>query len=656
MPSEAVKPINLYVAINGRDSWSGTIAAPNARKTDGPFATVQRARDAIRELRAKEGLKSPINVQIRGGTYYLKDRTIFGPEDSGTKDYPITYSAYRGEKPILSGGRVISGWQEAKLNGKNVWVADLPSVRAYRWRFRQLFVNGERRPRPRLPKEGYYQVAGLLPKDSQAEWNRGQNGFLFADGDIKPWSNLKDVEIVVLHFWVDSHLPIASVDEENHVVQLGKESVFRLTASHSDVGAPYSVENVLEAMDTPGQWYLDRKAGRLYYMPKPGERMDNCEIVAPRLAYILRLESDEKSKVEYLNFRGLSFAHAEWDLPRDSAGAWQAGFSVPGALFLHRAQHCEISDCEIAHIGNYGIELSGECEDVNIAGNRIHDMGGGGVKVGNDSSRTIISDNEIGDGGKIFHSSVGVWIGHSGHNKVVHNHIHHLFYSGISVGWTWGYSASKAVDNEITDNYIHHVGQGVLSDLGGIYTLGVSPGTVLLRNLIHDSDARTYGGWGIYLDEGSSLIRVEDNIVYRTKSGGFHQHYGKDNLIRNNIFAFAKEGQVIRSREEPHRSFTFQRNIVFWDEGVLLGSKWEGGSENYLLDYNCYWDASGRLVDFAGMTLEQWRAKGMDQHSIIADPKFKNPKKGDFTLAPDSPALALGFKPIDMSKVGPRRR
>jgi hypothetical protein len=145
-------------------------------------------------------------------------------------------------------------------------------------------------------------------------------------------------------------------------------------------------------------------------------------------------------------------------------------------------------------------------------------------------------------------------------------------------------------------------------------------------------------------------MTAENNIVYNTKTGGFHQHYGKENILRNNIFAFAKDQQVQRSRQEPHRSFTFEHNIVYWKSGPLLGSQW--GDDKYLLDHNLYWRTDSKPIEFAGMPLEKWKAKGQDQHSVIADPLFENPEKGDFRAKTGSPASQIDFKPIDMSGVG----
>jgi parallel beta-helix repeat protein len=670
-------PVVLYVAPDGDDAWSGARPDPNAEHTDGPFATIARARDAIRELkRAQGGLKRPVRVSIRAGTYFLPEPLVLSAEDSGTEQCPITYAAHEGEKPVISGGARIIGWRRTEVNGRAAWAAHVPAVANREWYFRQLWLNDERRPRPRLPKEGFYRFEGLVDAGPETPWNEGQKRARYAPGDLRDWRNIGDVEVVAFHLWVDSHLPIAALDESERIVTFTGPSIFRLTEDFASGGARYWVENVFEALDTPGQWYLDRGTATVYYLPKPGEEPDRVSVIAPRLGQVLRFEGEVEQQrwIEHVRLEGLAFMHTEWDLPAGQAGAAQAAVTVPGAIVWQGARNCAVRDCTIAHVGNYAVELSAGCRDNTISGNAMFDLGAGGVKVGHGTSHTLVSDNEIGDGGHVFHAAVGVWIGNSGHNQVIHNHIHDLDYTGVSVGWTWGYGASDAVENRVEFNHIHHVGRGMLSDLGGIYTLGISPGTVLRHNLIHDSWSATYGGWGIYLDEGSSEIVVEDNVVYRTKTGGFHQHYGRENVIRNNIFALGKEMQVTRSREEEHRSFSFERNIVYWTEGELLSGTWKNG--NFFFDYNlyCHADESGesppteegqarRLayqegclpVTFAGASLDQWRARGMDVHSLIADPRFRDPAHDDFTLTEDSPAFSLGFHAIDISQVGPRR-
>jgi parallel beta-helix repeat protein len=288
-------------------------------------------------------------------------------------------------------------------------------------------------------------------------------------------------------------------------------------------------------------------------------------------------------------------------------------------------------------------------------------MGGGGVKVGETVKRpveadqnfeNVISDNEIHNLGLVYPAAHGIWVAQSSRNTISHNDIHDLFYTAISVGWTWGYAANQCNHNIIEFNHLYNIGKGMLSDMGAIYTLGVQEGTVIRNNLIHDVTSFTYGGWGIYPDEGSSNLVIENNIVYRTKSAGFHQHYGANNMVRNNIFALGSEYQIMRTRVEDHLSFTFDRNIIYFESGLLLGSNWTG--TQYRMNHNIYWDARGNPMRPAGKSWDEWKASGQDTDSVIADPMFADPSAGNFKLSPRSPAWKLGWKAIDMSTVGPR--
>jgi parallel beta-helix repeat protein len=636
--------LKLYVGVGGQGDGN----------TASPLPSIAAARDALRALRAKPDYKpQPVTVVIRAGTHTLSETLEFGPEDGGAADAPVTYTTAGDGAAVISGGTRIQGFKAVEKDGRKLWAAQLPEVKEGQWYFRQLFADGKRRMRTRLPREGFHTFAGLPTVTNETPWNEGQTEAKFRPGDIKQWSNLKDVELIALHFWVESHLPLAGVDEASNRATFAAKSVFRLTEAHDrNQLARYYVENVFEALDAPGEWYLDRPSGTLYYWPMDGETPEDTVIVAPRLTQLVRIvgSPDGKRVVSNLHLQGLTFSHTEWSLSEGSAGFGQAANGVPGAILLERAVRCSVSDCTVNQVSTYGIELGAGCVDNRIINNTLTDLGAGGIKIGHGSTRTTAHNNEIGPGGLIYHSAIGVWIGNSGGNVVTHNHIHHLYYTGVSVGWTWGYGASNALGNIIEYNHIHHIGQGLLSDMGGIYTLGVSPGTRLRYNRIHDIDAFQYGGWGIYNDEGSTNILVENNVVYRTKHGGYHQHYGKENHITNNIFAFARLGQVIRTRPEPHISFIFDHNIVYYNEGPLLGSNWS--NDNYIMDYNVYWRTGGAPVDFAGASLKDWRKRGHDEHSIIADPLFVDPDAGDFTLKPDSPAIQLGFRPFDTSRIG----
>jgi hypothetical protein len=334
---------------------------------------------------------------------------------------------------------------------------------------------------------------------------------------------------------------------------------------------------------------------------------------------------------------------------------------MPGSVMANGARHVLIEDCEIAHVGAYGLWFHRGCEDCTVRRCHFHDLGAGGVKIGDftwnrppkgpqQTGHITIDNCIIRRGGRIFPEGVGVLIGHSGDNTIEHNDISDLYYSAISVGWLWRYGPSPAERNRIAFNRLHHLGQGVLSDMGGVYTLGESPGTVVANNVVHDVYSYDYGGWGLYYDQASSQIVFEENLVYRTKSGGFHHHFGRDNLVQNNIFAYAIDPQLKHSRAEDHLAFVFEKNIVYYKQGDLMAGAW--GDENVVLQQNIYWDASGRPVTFLGRSFDAWQALGKDDGSAVVDPRFVNPEAGNFDLHPDSPALELGFEPLDYEKAG----
>ncbi len=341
-----------------------------------------------------------------------------------------------------------------------------------------------------------------------------------------------------------------------------------------------------------------------------------------------------------------------------------------GAVWAEGLRYSVFENCRFTALGNYGLELARGCQTNRIVRCEFSDLGAGGLKIGEPRIRdqaaeqtrgNAISHCRIHDGGKLFPSAVGIWIGQSPDNHIVHNLIYDFYYTGISIGWTWGYGRALATNNTVELNHVHHIGVKsdgdgpILSDMGGIYTLSMQPGTTIRNNLWHDIAGVRYGGWGIYFDEGSSGILAESNLVYRTTHGGFHQHYGATNVVRNNIFAFARDHQVQRTRPEPHRSFAFVTNIVYFDSGTLLTG--DLSNDHYVFDWNVYFDARPDAkpdqLRVGPCTWEKWQARGHDRHSLVTDPRFVAPDKNDFRLQPDSPALKLGFRPIDLSRVGP---
>ena len=339
--------MTFYVSPRGNDAWSGRLPDGNPQGSDGPFLTARRARDAVRAL---PGPRGPVQVTFRGGVHFLDGPLLLTAEDGGSAGASVTYAAAPGESPVLSGGRRISGWRAAVVNGQEGWVAEVPEVSSGRWTFHELWVNGERRLRPRLPKTGFHRIAGVPGVGAETPWQEGQDHFTFAPGAIDAdWRNLTDIEAVVLHFWVDSHLPLTSVDPARHLATCGRTSVFRLTDDYRATGPRYYLENVFEALTEPGEWYLDRSAGLLYYLPLPGEDMARAETIAPALTQLVRLQGEAGPAagrpVCHVVLRGLTFSHAEWRLPAGGrAGSPQAARDVPAAVHLEDAHDCAILD------------------------------------------------------------------------------------------------------------------------------------------------------------------------------------------------------------------------------------------------------------------------------------------------------------------------
>ncbi|MEI6500811.1 MAG: hypothetical protein WCP21_07265, partial [Armatimonadota bacterium] len=343
-------PLVLHVAVQGNDQGAGTQQAP--------FRTLTKARDFIRAAKRGKGLpEGGARVLVHNGTYRLTEPFALTADDSGTEKAPVVYAAAPGAKPVVSGGRVLTG---LRRNADGSWSTTIPAAAGHKWVFRQLFVDGKRYIPARSPNAGQYGIARGVPPDSGPGTARDR--FAFAGQDLKPWPNLADVEVQLTFSWNTGTFPLKSVDPATHLAVLGGPAVWSLP-KEGMATCPYLVLNHPGACDAPGEWQLDRETGELKIIPFANEDLGKAEIVAPAFEQLVAAQGDPEKKrfVEYVRFEGLSFQHAEWNLPPQGFSSPQAANELGGALEFRAARHCAVTGGEVAHAGRYGLFFDRDC-------------------------------------------------------------------------------------------------------------------------------------------------------------------------------------------------------------------------------------------------------------------------------------------------------
>ena len=650
---------DLVVSPDGDDSNAGTLGAP--------LKTLERAKEILRTTDTDE----QITVWFREGTYTINNIVEFTSEDKDN----VLYRSYPNEKVYFSGSKDISGWSETTINGVRAFVTDckVDSDEDY---FRSLFKGDKRLSRSNYPKEGMFKVAD--PSESEAiAGTHAPDFFTFSvafyahTNQILDFANASDVEVKVMHFWCDEHLPVHSVDASTGRIETTKLSAMRIRVDDN-----FIFENVKEALSLPGEWYLDRTEDKLYYIPEEGDTVENTVLQAGVNEQLFSFNGAEN-----IAFQGIDFINTDWGtidgkhtgnpFPtthplykniRYGADHPQAAYEIPSAIYIEGSSGIDFTDCRFENISYTAIKFDKGANNCDITSCEFKSIGANAVFINGDmvvpaTTKNInVTDCHIAYYGRIFNNAIGILLTHAYDCDLTNNEIHDGWYTGISVGWSWGYAEHPTNKINICDNLIYNIGNGWLSDMGGIYTLGVQPETVISGNVVHnvgcDEGAYGYGGWGIYLDEGSSGMVVENNLVYDCSSETFHQHYGKDNIVRNNIFAFGGEGAFIITKHEEHNSLTATNNIFVTDNAPMYAF---GLERNWFVDdSNLYWDydRGGRVVAghstklFDRKSLVGVVALGYFNNAVYEDPLFKDAANRDFTLAENSPALETGFKPF----------
>lgn len=689
----AAKPLDLYVSGKGNDTWSGRRPARGWwRQREGPFLTLERARAEIRRLKEAGRLPEGATIWVRGGTYWRGQTFVLEPQDSGTAEHPIVYRGYRKEKPRLVGGRPLAGFKPWK---DKILRCDVKSLGYEGVYFRQLFLDGERQHLARCPNfdpanpygggwaetdEKRDAAEGEIPEDKRKRM------FYYRPEAVHTWEHPDDADVLIFpHYdWVTNLIGVKSVDPEKRLIELARNASYDIKP-----GSRYYFRNLLEELDAPGEWYLDRRTWTLYFFPPKSLGIGN-EVIAPLLGTIVRFAAG----TEHVVFRGFTVECCD-----------------ETAILLTGAKHCLIAGNTVRNAVGYcassmpAISVQGG-SDCGVVGNDVYSVGSHGIEISAGDRKTLVPANLTADNNYIHHTGVlykkgiGVVVRGVG-NRISHNLIHDCPRWGI-------YFADN--DHAVEYNIIRHVNLETC-DTGAIYGYGVDwtrRGTVIRYNYIHDilgygkvggKWVTPYYAWGIYLDGVTSGTTVLGNVLVRCPYGGGTMNGGRDNVWLNNVFidgdyrqmSFGgfmhenspgvpglKEKYTTHAGLPPYRKYpelqalanrlgegwrmegiVFKRNIVrYSNPDVALYYQERVPDERSDINDNLIWN-DGNLLRIAqrGVTedkqWEAWRQRGHDTRSVIADPLFVDPENDNYRLHADSPALKLGFERIPFETMGP---
>ena len=588
--------VELYVAPSGNNDALGTAEAP--------FATLRRAQAAVRGLRAGSSASEPVDIVLCAGTYYLDETLVLTPEDSGSEAAPVTWRAAEGQRVVLSGGRPVSGtwdegpggiWSVAVPEAKG-WVSDedAPEFYAVRpegpWNFRQLFVDGRRATRARFPNAGAEQPFLFAQGGSMSHLE-------LAPGTVKAaWAGAPDAQINIVPQWkfFNQWNDVVGVDLENDVLKLGPRE------QHGEIiaGNWFWIEGVRSELDTPGEWYLDTKAGRLYYLPEPGQDPNSLTFIAPHLNRLVYLKGDvaRGTHVSHVRFEELEFRHTTFTL-----GHIEARVHTDAAVMMENATDCRVDRCHFENIGGYALWLHLDCQQVVFHGNTVLNTGGGGVLM------------------------TGARLSYMDDTKV----------------YTPGEAAAKVAPmlSEVTANTVAHCGQ-IRYYGGGVHmdsrpaSMALSPGNYIAHNHFYDLSRN-----GIFAFRNQGGHVVEYNHIHdcmQTTIDGACIHFATMNRLNAPNYILSNYLHDIWGYEQlpdgpPRRTLA---NGVFLD--------WD--TSNTTIKHNYTYNAGGKTYK---TIWDNWALDLADNHDATGpiEPPFLD------ELGPAGTATH-GIQPVSLARTG----
>lgn len=592
-----IQAVDIYVSPDGHGSNTGNI--------DSPFATIDQAIAVVK----KTFIKNPgenCTIWLMQGVYRLNKPLELISEEILNKNASLTISGVPGDTAIISGGTVVTDWAPVS---KGLWKSKVQQQEPLKNTIRELFINNRRAIRARHPNEGYLRVA-------QVGADRRTN-FFFEENDFPDPSNISNTELVLLHDWSISRIPVKEIDFSIKkliaIDSVGAREPDFFNLDNWEAHPRYFLENDKQFLDTNFEWYYEEKDNTLWLQLPPDQNPNKQEIIIPVSEGLVKLIGSQKQPLKNITIKNLIFEHSAWTIPsRGYAGVQACHYDnrsgttnsgvpgskkkgwavVPAAIKGEWVENSTLTNCTIRHMGGSGVWLTTGSKDNTISNCKFSDISGNGVMIGEGQDRQIegvpwwkaapeqasnrnsIEGNTVSDCGVQFYGAVGIWCGLTANTSIFHNKIYGLPYTGISIGWMWSPVPTPCQGNILENNHIHHVMQE-LSDGGGIYMLGLQPGSRILRNRIHNVNlnAGRAESNGLFLDEGTTDVIVADNLIYEIAKSPLRFHKATTNLVRNNHFFCKKNIPPIMYNSTEVGDIIKEKNYVVYEDDTTYENR-----------------------------------------------------------------------------------
>jgi F5/8 type C domain/Right handed beta helix region len=695
---QAAPSVSLYVSPTGSDDNPGTSA-------DRPFQTVEKARDTIRLAKYNQNMQADFIVYLRGGRYELAETLHFDARDSGSNGHSVIYQAFEKEEPVLCGGKRVTGWKS--VEGEPYFVANVPAQTAvgkegFASYFAQLYVNGVRAERARSndlltsSRQTWWSdpmypvpapaVAAPKPTVSSPTTNSKKSaskpapkpaeswdGVYIKKSDLKHYTHPEDIRIFWLEVFKSIEMPLEAIipcpDNPDEMILKFKHPEFQKVGEWLDTTKrvdQFFIVNALEELDEPGEWYLDQKTRKVYYYPmKRDGDLNQAEVYAPRIDFLVKLDGTQSNRVNHIRFDGITFQHGNWTEPKDRRLGWSQAeidrdytSEVPGQIVLNYADDITLTRCIVRHMGSCGIQLENGCSNVLIEGNVTYDTTGAGIEVGpyylnekdvpSDSvcTNTMIRNNVVRDTGRDYWQATGISIFGVYQCKVYHNDVSDTAYSAIHArigssgvvnshigklefkhnrvsngfaGEKWGiadgghlYMHGRYPNSEVSENYSLNANRDVMNDY---YSDNFSHTVRWLNNISRGGcPRRPYYAWS----PGNIGVIFDGNYSDTPSKGTGHATQTDFHLITDD--QWPPEAQRIMDNAGLETPFRYLLNKIYGPDNLAWGKVCtsssdvdtkHGAAQATDNNWDSYWQANVQAANSA------WWAADLGQAYVI---------------------------------------